>query len=129
MTHRAACAVILLALAGMAGCGRDDSGSEKAARDWVDALSESDWDRACRSLLRPPRDCQADLAAQYDGRKLSLLPAGAYQSGDVVTDNKTRFALQATRERRETLTFFVVRKAEGGWRIDPRVAVQSRAAP
>src|SRR4051794_1218243 len=117
-----------MAVVAAAGCGHGERGPERAAHEWVDALRQRDWGRACRSLVRPPRNCRAELASEYGGRVLALLPAGAYASGDDVTDNRTRFALRTTRQRRDTLTYFVVRKADGRWGIDPRVSVQGSAS-
>jgi hypothetical protein len=54
-----------------------------------------------------------------------LLPAGAYQDGDAVTDNRTRFALKATAGRHERDTVFLVRDGDGQRRIDPQVSFET----
>jgi len=117
-------ALCLLAAVAAPGCGHDESKPERAAHEWVASLRARDWEGACDALLRAPRNCPADLASQYDGRTLALLPPGAYASGDAVTDNRTRFALRATGEHRQAITYFVVRASREGQRIAPLVSVE-----
>ena len=127
LSTRAVC--LLAALAAFAGCGAAANKPKQAAQDWVAALRAHDWASACDALIRAPRDCPADLASQYDGRTLTLLPPGAYANGDEVTDNRSRFALRVSREhRREGLTYFVVRRSEGRLGIEPQVSVEAASS-
>ena len=85
-------------------------GGGSTAEDWVDAVERERWGAACELMVDTKRDCQRSLAALYANRTVTLLPAGAYQNGESVTNNQTRFALEAVAGPRRSVTYFEVAK-------------------
>jgi hypothetical protein len=86
--------LIALALLALAACGGERSG-EDVARDWVAALNDRDWERACELRHDRADDCEDDTRRSFDGGKVKLRPARSYLSGSETNDNKTTFAFDA----------------------------------
>jgi hypothetical protein len=96
------------ALAGCGGGGHDESLGVR----WARAVDAERWAEACATMASPPH-CAADLRRDYGGRRVRLLPAGASQQGDKITDNRTRFAVAADGRGGHSETNYEIRRRDG----------------
>lgn len=118
--------VVVLAVIGCGGTPEDQSGSVAAARSWLAHLRQGEWTAACAMLAEPPRGCARVYRRDFEGSRVKLLRTGAYLNGNESNDNKTRFALEATRGRPSQVVYFAVAREESSdWQIKPLVQVAS----
>ncbi len=116
---RASVAVLAAAAAIDLGCGGDDTVGQR----WAQAIDDERWRAAC-DLMVPQTRCEDRLRESYAGRDVELLRAGAYQEGANITDNETKFAVEAKAGATRSIAYYETERVRGRELVDVKISIE-----
>ncbi len=112
-------AAAVMAVVVFVGCGGDPNVGTR----WAEAVDDERWDAAC-AVTVSRRDCESRLQRLYAGRDVRLLDAGEYQEGSNVTNNETRFAVEASRRGLRSTTYYEVGRQSGRDVVEIKIVIE-----